>query len=115
MKAASSVLRFFYHLKMALYFAKDTCKMNPKSIYSHLFEKFITKIEWIYNTTITYQELHNKVPDSIVIIKEKWDSQIFDEMAINEKITLLDSEQIIKLEEVVDMLLNGDLIMIETK
>jgi hypothetical protein len=113
MKSASDVLKFFYHLKLALFYANNFTLQHPKTVFAALFKGYIAKIKWMHTNTITSIELCKNVPDVIQILKEKWNSEVFAEMAVMDKITLLNDEQMNQLELVVDEILKGETIEIE--
>ena len=53
MKSATSVLKFYYHLKLALFYAKDFLLEHPTTVFEKLFKTYIDKINWIHTNTIT--------------------------------------------------------------
>lgn len=113
MKAASNVLKFYYHLKLAIFYAKDFLLEHPTTVFAKLFKNYIDKINWIHTNTITSIELNKNVPDIINVLKEKWNSEVFSEMAVIDKITLLNDDQMNQLEVVVDEILKGENIIVE--
>ena len=113
MKAASDVLKFYYHLKLAIFYANNFALQHPKTVFATLFKNYITKINWIHTNTVTSIELCKNVPDVIYILKEKWNSEVFSEMAVIDKITLLNDDQMNQLEVVIDEILKGESITVE--
>jgi hypothetical protein len=113
MRSATSVLKFYYHLKLALFYAKDFLLENPSTIFANLFKGYIDKIKWIYTNTITSIELNKNVPDVIEVLKDKWNSDVFAEMSVIEKITLLNDEQMNTLDALIDEIIKGEKIEVE--
>jgi hypothetical protein len=113
MKSASSVLKFYYHLKLASLYANDFLNENPNTIFLKLFKGFVSKIEWIYSSSVTSIELNKHIPSVVQILKEKWNSDVLTEMSVIDKITLLSDEQIEPLETLIDELLKGEKIEIQ--
>jgi hypothetical protein len=113
MKSATSVLKFYYHLKLALFYAKDFLLEHPTTVFANLFKGYIDKIKWIYTNTITSIELNKNVPDVIEVLKDKWNSDVFAEMSVIEKITLLNDEQMNTLDALIDEIIKGEKIEVE--
>lgn len=114
-KAASECLKFIYHLRMCGYYATQFVSNYPTSIFSPIFRLVIPKIKWVYQQFTTHHLIVSKVPQTIVEIKNKWEGNFSEELALNEKITLLTTQQIETLNDLLDTLINGEEIKIEIK
>lgn len=114
-KAAQNTLKFIYHLRCCKYYAKIFIKDYPESIFTKIFKLVLPKIDWIANEFITNHNLQVHVPKILYLMSYKWNSDFAEEMAIDEKITLLSEEQQVSLNEFLDALIAGEDIKIKIK
>jgi hypothetical protein len=107
-KAASDIFNFFTHLQIALMYAKSHIKDYPGGMFTHFFRMFVPKIEWIYTTIITAPQLKQHMPQTIDMIKEKYNGEVITELALKDKITFLSAQEQEMVEAVVDSIINGE-------
>lgn len=115
MKAGISILKFFYHLRIAGEYALDFTRDYPKSVFTKMLEKFTIEIQLMFNYSIKNFNIKKYAPDTIELIKSKWYSDVFAETEISRKMTLLNDDQKEFLELIIDQILNGEKIETEFK
>jgi hypothetical protein len=115
MKGAIDILKFFHHLRIAFEYAKSFIKDYPKSIFTPLLKAATQKIEWIYISVITSNGVAIYAPDTIPLLKQKWEGSNWDEIAVVEKLGLMNDEQIEMIEKIIDSMLLGEEITTEVK
>jgi len=114
-KAAGECLKFIYHLRMCGYYAVDFCKSYPNSILTPIFKLAIPKINWIYTQFTTHHVISTNKPEIIEEIKRKWNEDCIEELAVSEKLTLLNEEQMTTLNDLLDALITGEDIKVVVK
>lgn len=114
--AASDVLKFIHHLKSANDIGKSFINSRSEvNLFAIIFKQALPKLEWIYNQFITSHLIYQHIPDTIPFIKEKWEADATMELALVEKISLLNNDQQETLETIIDCLIAGEKINIEVK
>lgn len=106
-KAASHVLKFIHYLRFAKDIAISYSLDYPDNVFTPLFKLSTVKIDWAYNQFLTHHLITTKVPNVVDMIKEKWESDQTAELAVTEKISLLNEEQLNTLDELLELILSG--------
>jgi hypothetical protein len=113
--AATSVLKFVYHLKCAKELGKSFMCKRSNNVFSIIFKLITPKLDWCFNELITHHLVTLHIPDTVPFIREKWEADYTMELALSEKISLLTTEQQESLENVIDCLISGEEIKIDIK
>lgn len=113
--AAKDCLQFIHHLRCCKYYADQFRLTYSSSIFAKVFNTIEPKIDWMYKQFLTHHLLVIHVPKTIDQIKYKFESDFAEEMAFNERYTLLNEQQQVLINEVIESLIKGEQIKIETK
>jgi len=108
MKGAIDILKFFHHLRIAMEYAMSFTKDYPNSVFSKMLTKFSKEIAGMYDYTIKSYNVKKFAPDTIPLIEQKWNASNWDELAVVEKIGLMNDEQIEAIEKIIDSMLLGE-------
>ena len=108
----SSVIQSIQHLKIADEFMNDFIRESPSSRGSLIFNSYSRKIKWILKDIITYPYFCDIVRTGL---KNEIESDAFSVEAIVDKISLLNPEQRLMVEELIEDVLNGKQIEVQIK
>jgi len=112
MPHSSNIVSFIHHLRIAYEYLDDFTRQHPTSIGTRKFSEYMKKIEWMKNDLIT-QPAFRDSPETILGIKEEWNSDVFAIPAIMDKVAKIPPEAREILEEVIDELLKGEKLKVE--
>lgn len=111
MQGGSNIITSIHHIRIAHYHLKDFIRSNQGSKGAKLFEGYCSRLEWIYKDLLTHPFLSDLVRAGV---KREWNSDCYATDAIKEKVALLEPTQREVLENLIDALLKGEQIQIET-
>lgn len=112
MRSRSNIVSSLQHLNMAKQHMESFTLDNPGTKGANLFALYVKRINWIFNDLFTNPFLPDVVRAGI---KKEVESDCFSVPAITEKIALLSPEQRELLEDVIDNVLAGDMLMVNDK
>ena len=92
----------------AKFLAKDMVLQYPKSLFSQIFATFLPRIDYMYNQLVSSPSLNHYVPEAVEIMREKWNSDWTQQLAVVEKVGVLSEAQLEQLENVLDCIIAGD-------
>lgn len=109
---SSSIIQSIQHLKIANEFMQDFIRSAPGTRGEFIFKDYSRRINWILKDIITYPYFNKEVRDGI---KKEIESDAFAVDAIFEKISLLNPDQRIIMEELIEIVLTGKEIDVQIK
>lgn len=111
MKGSSNIISAVHHLKIACEHWEDFKRHHPGTKGAMLFNGYKKRAEWIVKDLITLPVLPAAVRDGI---KAEWKSDVFAVDAIAEKAALLNPEQRDNIEILIEMMLKGETINVQS-
>lgn len=112
MKSRSDIVSGLQHLRMAKDHFQSFILDNKNSRGSKQFGVFVKRIDWMFFDLITNPSLPQKVVDGVL---HEVNSDVWAVPAITEKIALLKPEQRELLEDVIDKVISGDMLLVNDK
>ena len=109
MKATFDILNSLHHLKLSCDFMRSFMLDNPDSVGARMLKPYTSKMEWIAADLITNPRFPQPVRDAI---RNEWQADGFVIPAIDEKIAQLSPEQREVLENIIDLILEGESIKV---
>ena len=112
MRSSGTFVEVIHHLKIAKEFLESFIREKPGTVGERMARQYVAKINWMYNDLITFPNFPDIVRQGI---REEWESDPFLSMAINEKLAILNPAQRTAIENIIDEVLKGQEIIVESK
>lgn len=112
MRSSGTFVEVIHHLRIAKEFLESFIREKPGTVGERMARQYVAKINWIYNDLITFPNFPDIVRQGI---REEWESDPFLSMAINEKLAILNPAQRTAIENIIDEVLKGQEIIVESK
>lgn len=112
MRASGTFVEVIHHLKIAKEFLDSFMREKPGTVGERMAKQYIARIEWIYRDLITFPNFPDIVRQGI---REEWESDPFLSIAINEKLAILNPAQRTAIENIIEEVLKGQEIIVESK
>ena len=112
MRSSGTFVEVIHHLKIAKEFLESFIREKPGSVGERMGRQYVAKINWIYTDLITFPNFPEAVRQGI---REEWESDPFLSLAINEKLAILNPAQRTAIENIIDEVLKGQEIIVESK
>jgi len=112
MRSSGTFVEVIHHLKIAKEFLESFIREKPGTVGERMARQYVAKINWIYNDLITFPNFPDIVRQGI---REEWESDPFLSMAITEKLAILNPAQRTAIENIIDEVLKGQEIIVESK
>lgn len=112
MRSSGTFVEIIHHLKIAKEFLESFIREKPGTVGERMAKQYVAKINWMYNDLITFPNFPDIVRQGI---RDEWESDPFLSMAINEKLAILNPAQRTAIENIIDEVLKGQEIIVESK
>lgn len=112
MRSSGTFVEVIHHLKIAKEFLESFIREKPGTVGERMARQYVAKINWMYNDLITFPNFPDIVRQGI---REEWESDPFLSMAISEKLAILNPAQRTAIENIIDEVLKGQEIIVESK
>ena len=112
MRSSGTFVEVIHHLKIAKEFLESFIREKPGTVGERMARQYVAKINWMYNDLITFPNFPDIVRQGI---REEWESDPFLSMAITEKLAILNPAQRTAIENIIDEVLKGQEIIVESK
>lgn len=112
MRSSGTFVEIIHHLKIAKEFLESFIREKPGTVGERMAKQYVSKINWMYNDLITFPNFPDIVRQGI---RDEWESDPFLSMAINEKLAILNPAQRTAIENIIDEVLKGQEIIVESK
>ena len=112
MRNSGTFVEVIHHLKIAKEFLESFIREKPGTVGERMARQYVAKINWMYNDLITFPNFPDIVRQGI---REEWESDPFLSMAITEKLAILNPAQRTAIENIIDEVLKGQEIIVESK
>ena len=112
MRSSGTFVEVIHHLKIAKEFLESFIRDKPGTVGERMARQYVAKINWMYNDLITFPNFPDIVRQGI---REEWESDPFLSMAITEKLAILNPAQRTAIENIIDEVLKGQEIIVESK
>ena len=112
MRSSGTFVEVIHHLKIAKEFLESFIREKPGTVGERMAWQYVAKINWMYNDLITFPNFPDIVRQGI---REEWESDPFLSMAITEKLAILNPAQRTAIENIIDEVLKGQEIIVESK
>lgn len=112
MRSSGTFVEIIHHLKIAKEFLESFIREKPGTVGERMARQYVAKINWMYNDLITFPNFPDIVRQGI---RDEWESDPFLSMAINEKLAILNPAQRTAIENIIDEVLKGQEIIVESK
>lgn len=112
MRSSGTFVEVIHHLKIAKEFLESFIREKPGTVGERMARNYVAKINWMYNDLITFPNFPDIVRQGI---REEWESDPFLSMAISEKLAILNPAQRTAIENIIDEVLKGQEIIVESK
>ncbi len=112
MRSSGTFVEIIHHLRIAKIFLESFMREKPGTVGERMARQYVAKIDWMYNDLITFPNFPDIVRQGI---REEWQSDPFVSMAINEKLAILSPVQRQSIEDIIDEVLKGHEIIVESK
>lgn len=112
MRSSGTFVEVIHHLKIAKEFLESFMREKPGTVGERMARQYVAKINWMYNDLITFPNFPDIVRQGI---REEWESDPFLSMAITEKLAILNPAQRTAIENIIDEVLKGQEIIVESK
>lgn len=112
MRSSGTFVEVIHHLKIAKEFLESFIREKPGTVGERMARQYVAKINWMYNDLITFPNFPDIVRQGI---REEWEADPFLSTAINEKLAILNPAQRTAIENIIDEVLKGQEIIVESK
>ena len=112
MRSSGTFVEVIHYLKIAKEFLESFIREKPGTVGERMARQYVAKINWMYNDLITFPNFPDIVRQGI---REEWESDPFLSMAITEKLAILNPAQRTAIENIIDEVLKGQEIIVESK
>ena len=112
MRSSGTFVEVIHHLKIAKEFLESFIRDKPGTVGERMARRYVAKINWMYNDLITFPNFPDIVRQGI---REEWEADPFLSMAITEKLAILNPAQRTAIENIIDEVLKGQEIIVESK
>lgn len=112
MRSSGTFVEVIHHLKIAKEFLESFIRDKPGTVGERMARQYVAKINWMYNDLITFPNFPDIVRQGI---REEWEADPFLSTAINEKLAILNPAQRTAIENIIDEVLKGQEIIVESK
>jgi len=102
---SANIISAIQNLKMAQEQFEDFMRQYPDSAGSKLFQRYVSKITWVFSDIITIPSITDEVRAGI---RKEIASDVYAVPAIVEKVSLLTPEQRELIEDTLDAMLAGE-------
>ena len=111
MSHQSNIVSGIHNLKLALEYFEDFQRSHSGTKGANLFKDYCRRINWMLKDLVTHPSLPEEVRQGI---KDEINSDLFTVPAIAEKVALLKPESREAIEELIDTILAGAEVTVET-